>query len=168
MLTSPKIKQSVLEAWEAIVRQLNPLTSPILPLPKEPRGRYVKYAYAADGSLALPRGRGRRLRPHRNLRKLQRQQDLAHLAQKLFMGAVQSRFNAEQAIAAETSPFTMSPLTMDSMNEMKAWAVMKSHEIIQTKENDLSNAARHRRAVSRRINFGILSGDHNKAAHSGA
>ena len=168
MIAQPKIKPEILAAWESVVRRLNPLTSPLLPLPEEPRGRYIKYAYDASGRLALPRGRGKRLHPHRKLQNLQRQRDLAYIAQNLFTVALQNKFRAAQEIAAGTSPFTMPPLTMEDVNKLKVWALTKAHEILQTEANNASNAARHRHDVSRRINAGTLAGNNDRAAHARA
>lgn len=166
MFAEPKIEPRALEAWNQIVQQLQKKIESPFVLPNPPRGRYIKFAYAADGSLALPRGRGRRIKPHRNLRKLERQRELAHTAQNLFQIAIQSKFRVAQQIAAETSPYTLPPLTRESMNDMRTWAILKSHEIIQTEQNNLSNAARRRQSASRRINSGTIAGNQDRAAHS--
>ncbi len=168
MFAEPKIDEKILALWDAVVRQANKL-KPTDPLPASTEtGRYIKFAYDSAGRLAMPHGKGRRIKPHRNLRKLQQIQDLSFLAEKFFMSRLQTKFQEVEAAARLTSPYVLEPLTMETATEMKLWAMQKAHQIIKTASNAERQARQQRQSVARQINFGIIPGDHNKAAHANA
>lgn len=170
MYANPKIDPKIEAAWNDVVMQIlqhsGKLPSPIT-LPEPPRGTYVRYAYDAHGYLAMPRRKGGRLRPHRNLKTLQRKQDFTRIAQVLFQGALQSEFRAAMETAAGTSPYTMPQLTQEKVTKLQKWAVRHADGMLSRESSDDRRRARQRQDASRRINAGLIFGNQNRAAHAG-
>lgn len=171
MFANPKIDPKVEAAWDDIVKQIaqhrERMASPIV-VPEPPRGRYIRFAYNAGGYLAMPRQKGGRLRPHRNLKTLQRSQDFQRIAQHLFQGALQSEFKASLEAAKETSPYTLPQFTQEKANKLQKWAVRHANAMLMKEMSDDRRRARQRQDSSRRINAGLIFGSQNKAAHASA
>lgn len=165
-----KIDPKVEAAWNDIVQQINQQqkqTSPVT-LPEPPRGRYIHYAYNSGGYLAVPRQKGGRLRPHRNLKTLQRSQDFSRIAQQLFQRALQSEFRASMDVAQDTSPFTMPQLTQEKMNRLQKWAVRHANAMLMKEDEGRRRQSRHRQDTSRRVNVGLIAGNSDKSAYANA
>jgi len=172
------VDQKRQEAWETLVAQVIRRSKGLkaeeaVVLPKGETGHYIKYAYDNQGRFSMGKGHGRRKVRTTSL-KAEMGRIYSQFANQLLTAGLTAAFKRSKAEAEQASTpenkVEPKPITADKMKEIQTWAVTKAQklteEVMSAPAKAKAKAARKRHRLARRINFGLVPGNCQRAAHS--
>jgi hypothetical protein len=127
-----------------------------------PIERYVRYAIKGD-YLALSKPKGR-LRPHRDGGRMD---VINRLSQKFFQTGLFYLY-AQASIKAKETHTEIAANTPPEVAKLQQEAFLAANREYRRREEEKRKAKRKRHRISRKINFHLIPGNSNRAAHAEA